>query len=68
MGSFVDQNRVLYVGGITWLKTSSVHYHAQLGLRGKGRAVKVLVACYFWIYRALRPDKWSDPRLLSIVP
>ena len=30
-----------------WLqKTGTTHYHAQLGLPDKGRAIKGLVVCY----------------------
>ena len=37
---------------MTWPKTGTTHYHAQLGLQGKGRAIKVLVVCYI---------VWLDP-------
>ena len=32
-------------GGMPWPQTGSTHYHAQLGLPDKGRAIKGLVIC-----------------------
>ncbi len=34
------------VAGMPWLQTGATHYHAQLGLQYKGRAIKGLVVCY----------------------
>ncbi len=31
-----------------WPKTGATHYHAQLGLPDKGRAIIVLVVCNSW--------------------
>ena len=31
-----------------WPQTGATHYHAQLGLPGKGRAIKGLVVCNNW--------------------
>ena len=31
-----------------WPQTDATHYHAQLGLPEKGRAIKRLVVCYSW--------------------
>ena len=31
-----------------WPQTGATHYHAQLGLPGKGRAIKGLVVCNSW--------------------
>ena len=36
-----------------WPKTGATHYHAQLGLPDKGRAIKGLVVCYSWDLRHL---------------
>ena len=36
------------MGGIPWPKTGATHYHAQLGLPDKGRAIKGLVVCNSW--------------------
>ena len=44
---------------MTWPKTGATHYHAQVGLPEKGRAIKVLVVCY--LLRAHEPAKWSGP-------
>ncbi len=45
-----------------WPQTGVTHYHAQLGLPDKGRAIKGLVVCND---RDLEPAKRSVPRLLS---
>ncbi len=29
-----------------WPLTGAIHYHAQVGLADKGRAIEVLVVCY----------------------
>ena len=34
--------------GIPWPQTGATHYHAQLGLPDKGRAIKGLVVCKDW--------------------
>ena len=34
--------------GMPWRKTGATHYHAQLGLLDKGRAIKGLVVCNCW--------------------
>ena len=39
------------VGGMPWLKTGATHYHAQLGLIDKGRAIKELVV--YWVLHYL---------------
>ncbi len=31
-----------------WPQTGATHYHAQLGLPDKGRAIKGLVVCNSW--------------------
>ncbi len=31
-----------------WPQTGATHYHAQLGLPDKGRAIKGLVVCHIW--------------------
>ncbi len=31
---------IIRVRGMTWSKTSAIHYHAQLGLPDKGRVLK----------------------------
>ena len=31
-----------------WPQTGATHYHAQLGLPDKGRAIKGLVVCNIW--------------------
>ncbi len=31
-----------------WPQTDATHYHAQLRLPDKGRAIKELVFCYSW--------------------
>ncbi len=36
-----------------WPKTGATHYHAQLGLPDKGRAIKGLVISYSWDLEAL---------------
>ena len=33
---------------MSWPLTAATHYHAQLGLRDKGRAIKGLVVCNGW--------------------
>ena len=48
-----------------WPQTGATHYHAQLGLADKGRAIKGLVVCNS--SGALGPAKRSGPRLLSTV-
>ncbi len=32
--------------GMPWLQTGVTHYHAQLGILDKGRAIKRLFVCY----------------------
>ena len=54
--------------GVPWLQTGATHYHAQLGLQDKGRAIKGLVVCNSLGSRALGPAKRSGPSLLSTVP
>ena len=36
------------VGGMSWFKTGTTQYYAQLGLSDKGRAIKGLVVCNSW--------------------
>ncbi len=31
-----------------WPQTDATHYHAQLGLLDKGRAIKGLIVCNIW--------------------
>ncbi len=33
---------------MSWPQTGATHYHAQLGLSDKGRAIKELVVCNSW--------------------
>ncbi len=35
-------------GGMPWPQTGATHYHAQLELPDKGRAIKGLVVCNSW--------------------
>ena len=37
------------VGGMPWPKTGTTHYHAKLGLPGKGHAIKVLAVCWVFV-------------------
>ena len=40
---------MLRVGEIyPWTQTGATHYHAQLGIPDKGRAIKELVSCNSW--------------------
>ena len=39
---------MLRVGRMPWPQIGAAHYHAQLGLLDKGRAIKGLVVCYSW--------------------
>ena len=48
-----------------WHQTGATHYHAQLGLPDKGRAIKGLVICNDLEFG---PTKRSGPRLLLTVP
>ena len=34
------------IGEMYWPKTGAIHYHAQLGLPVKGRAIKEWVVCW----------------------
>ncbi len=34
--------------GMPWPETDATQYHAQLGLKYKGRAIKELVVCNSW--------------------
>ena len=46
-------------------KTGSNHYHAQLGLPDKGRAIKGLVVCYLlWLKMGL----WTSAICVGLVP
>ncbi len=36
------------IGGNSLAQNRPTHYHAQLGLPDKGRAIKGLVVCYGW--------------------
>ncbi len=39
---------IVWVGEIPWSQTGTTHYHAQLRLPDKGRAIKGLVVCNSW--------------------
>jgi len=44
-----------------WPQTGVTHYHAQLGLPDKGRAMKGFVVCYSWDIESL--DLLNGPAL-----
>ena len=49
-----------------WPKTGTTHYHAQLGLPAKGRAIKVMIGP--WVFGRKRSDltPLSYPGLLDL--
>ncbi len=55
-----------------WPQTNAPHYHGELGLRDKGRAIKGLVVCYVvWLGSTMgwdfgqAEDAWSGLLLWS---
>ncbi len=44
-----------------WPKTAAFHYHAQLGLSCKGRAINRLVVCYV-VWLRSRMGFWTSAR------
>ena len=60
---------VVMLWGMPWPQTGATHYHAQLGLPDKGRAIKGLVVCnVVWIGSMIygrRKVRGSGPLLLS---
>ncbi len=49
-----------------WLQTGATHYHAQLGLQDKGRAIKGLVVC--WSINDLWERSMDQRNVRGLVP
>ncbi len=49
-------------------QAGATQYHAQLGLPGKGHAIKGLIVCKYWGSKAFGPAKRFGPRLLPTIP
>ncbi len=39
---------LVLVGGMPWIQTGAIQYHAHIGLPDKGHAIKELVVCNNW--------------------
>ena len=61
---------IVRVGGMPWPQTGATHYHAQLGLPDKGRAIKGLIICYVvWLVSMIYGmGLWTNARCVGLVP
>ena len=57
-------------GGMSYPKTGATHYHGQLRLMDKGRAIKGLVVCYIvWLGSIIYGmGLWTSARCVGLVP
>ncbi len=54
---------------MSWPRTVATHYHAQLGLPDKGRAIKGLVFCFgVWLGSMVGISFSTCTRFLGLVP
>ena len=61
---------ILLVGGMSWPKTGTNYYHAQLGHPDKGRAIKSMVVCYLeWLGSKNHGlGLWTSARCVGLIP
>ncbi len=55
------------MASLSWPITGATHFHAQLILSDKARAIKGFVTDNSWDVSAFGPAKWPGPTLLSAV-